>query len=81
MEGRERGARGSRDCERGAQLFVAREVHLAEAIESLLGQTYSDFRLVLLDDASVDQTEALSREYALAVARSVKPRSVLRAAE
>ena len=38
--------------------------HLAEAIESLLAQTYSDFRLVLLDDASVDQTEALAREYA-----------------
>jgi len=37
--------------------------HLREAIDSLLAQTYSDFALVLLDDASVDETEAIAREY------------------
>jgi hypothetical protein len=38
--------------------------HLPEAIESLLAQTYSDFQLVLLDDASADSTEAVARAYA-----------------
>jgi len=37
--------------------------HLREALDSLLGQTYGDFGLVLLDDASVDETEAIAREY------------------
>lgn len=43
--------------------------HLPEAIESLLWQSYSDFMLVLLDDASVDQTEAVARRYASRDAR------------
>ena len=38
--------------------------HLPEAIESLLAQTHSDFTLVLLDDASADETEAVARGYA-----------------
>ena len=37
--------------------------YLREAIESLLAQTYADFLLVLLDDASTDGTEAIAREY------------------
>jgi glycosyltransferase involved in cell wall biosynthesis len=37
--------------------------HLREALDSLLGQTYGDFGLVLLDDASADETEAIAREY------------------
>jgi len=37
--------------------------HLREAMDSLLAQTYTDFRLVLLDDASADETEAVAREY------------------
>jgi glycosyltransferase involved in cell wall biosynthesis len=37
-----------------------------EAIESILGQTYSDFALVLVDDCSTDETPAIAREYAAA---------------
>jgi glycosyltransferase involved in cell wall biosynthesis len=35
-----------------------------EAIESILGQTFSDFALVLVDDCSTDETAAIAREYA-----------------
>jgi hypothetical protein len=38
--------------------------HLPSAIESLLAQTWRDFTLVLLDDASADDTEAVARHYA-----------------
>jgi glycosyltransferase involved in cell wall biosynthesis len=37
--------------------------HLREAMDSLLGQTFGDFVLVLLDDASSDETESTAREY------------------
>jgi glycosyltransferase involved in cell wall biosynthesis len=37
--------------------------HLPEAMDSLLAQTCGDFQLVLLDDASVDDTEKVAREY------------------
>lgn len=36
---------------------------LREALDSLLAQAHADFRLVLLDDASSDGTEAIAREY------------------
>ena len=35
-----------------------------EAIESILGQTFTDFALVLVDDCSTDETPAIAREYA-----------------
>jgi glycosyltransferase involved in cell wall biosynthesis len=38
--------------------------HLPEAIESLLVQTHREFTLVLLDDASSDDTESVARTYA-----------------
>jgi glycosyltransferase involved in cell wall biosynthesis len=38
--------------------------HLPEAIESLLAQTHRDFTLILLDDASADETESVARGYA-----------------
>lgn len=47
----------------GATLFN-RAQYLREALDSLLAQTYRDFRLVLVDDASSDETEAVAREYA-----------------
>jgi glycosyltransferase involved in cell wall biosynthesis len=34
-----------------------------EAIESILGQTFTDFALVLVDDCSTDETPAIAREY------------------
>jgi glycosyltransferase involved in cell wall biosynthesis len=38
--------------------------HFREAIESILGQTFTDFALVLVDDASSDSTPEIAREYA-----------------
>ena len=35
-----------------------------EAIESILGQTFTDFALVLVDDVSSDSTPAIALEYA-----------------
>lgn len=35
-----------------------------ESLESILGQTYRDFGLVLVDDCSTDGTETIGREYA-----------------
>ena len=43
--------------------------HLPEAIESLLAQTHRDFTLILLDDASADETESVARGYAARDAR------------
>jgi glycosyltransferase involved in cell wall biosynthesis len=43
--------------------------HLPEAIESLLAQTHRDFTLILLDDASADETESSARAYASRDAR------------
>jgi glycosyltransferase involved in cell wall biosynthesis len=43
--------------------------HLPEAIESLLAQTHGNFTLILLDDASADETESVARGYASRDAR------------
>jgi glycosyltransferase involved in cell wall biosynthesis len=40
------------------------ERFLAEALDSLLSQSYSDFELIISDNASSDGTEAICREYA-----------------
>jgi glycosyltransferase involved in cell wall biosynthesis len=37
--------------------------HLPHALESLLAQTYGNFALLMLDDASPDATEAVARPY------------------
>ena len=47
--------------------------HLPEAIKSLLVHTHEDFVLLLLDDASVDDTESVARGY---VARDARVRYV-----
>ena len=40
------------------------ERYVAEAIESILSQTFEDFELVILDNASTDGTEQICRSYA-----------------
>ena len=40
------------------------EKHIAEALDSLLAQTYQDFRLIVLDDQSTDNTEQIILERA-----------------
>ena len=40
------------------------ENYLAEAIDSILGQTFTDFELVISDNASTDRTEEICRKYA-----------------
>jgi glycosyltransferase involved in cell wall biosynthesis len=40
------------------------EKFLAESIESLLGQSYEDFELIISDNASTDGTEDICRKYA-----------------
>jgi glycosyltransferase involved in cell wall biosynthesis len=37
--------------------------HLREATDSILAQTERDFVMLMLDDGSVDETEAIAREY------------------
>src|SRR5688572_10606039 len=37
--------------------------NLRQALDSLVGQSYGDFMLLLLDDASSDDTERVAREY------------------
>lgn len=40
------------------------EKYVGATIESLLAQTFSDFELIISDNASTDETEAVCREYA-----------------
>ncbi|GAA4673460.1 glycosyltransferase family 2 protein [Pseudonocardia yuanmonensis] len=42
------------------------ERYLPEALDSLLGQSYGDFELIISDNASTDGTEQICREYAAA---------------
>ena len=45
------------------------ENYLAEAVQSVLDQTYSDFELVISDNASEDRTEEICRDFAAADTR------------
>lgn len=42
------------------------EEYLTEALDALLGQTYTDYELIISDNASTDATEAICRRYAAA---------------
>jgi glycosyltransferase involved in cell wall biosynthesis len=39
------------------------ETYLAQALDALLGQSYSDFELIISDNASTDRTEEICRRY------------------
>lgn len=45
------------------------EKFIREALDSLLAQTFTDFELIISDNASTDSTEAICREYASRDAR------------
>ncbi len=40
------------------------EVFLAEAIESILNQSFADFEFVIIDDGSTDKTSSILSSYA-----------------
>ena len=40
------------------------EKYLRQALDSILAQTYTDFKLIISDNASTDSTEQICREYA-----------------
>ena len=40
------------------------ENYLCKAIESILSQTYTDFELIISDNASTDQTQSICEKYA-----------------
>jgi glycosyltransferase involved in cell wall biosynthesis len=46
-----------------------REAYIADAIESVLGQRFTDFELVVVDDGSADATRAIAERYARTDAR------------
>jgi glycosyltransferase involved in cell wall biosynthesis len=49
--------------------------YLVEAIESVLGQTYQDFELIVADDGSVDDTQARMATYAGRIRHLLLPHS------
>jgi glycosyltransferase involved in cell wall biosynthesis len=40
------------------------EKYIGEAIESILAQTFQDFEIVIVDDTSIDETNAIIQTYA-----------------
>lgn len=45
-------------------IFLNEERFLAEAIESVIGQSYRDWELLLVDDGSTDRSTSIAREFA-----------------
>jgi glycosyltransferase involved in cell wall biosynthesis len=44
-------------------IFLDEEKYLAEAIESVIAQSYANWELILVDDGSTDGSEAIARSY------------------
>jgi glycosyltransferase involved in cell wall biosynthesis len=44
-------------------IFLNEEKYLAEAIESVIAQSFADWELLLVDDGSTDRSEEISRTY------------------
>ncbi len=44
--------------------FYNRQAFLAEAVESVIGQTFSDWELLLVDDGSTDNSAAIAQKFA-----------------
>ena len=61
--GVERGATGAPRVSLGMPVYNG-EAYLAQALDSLLAQTFGDFELVISDNASTDATESICRAYA-----------------
>src|SRR5580765_6761452 len=45
--------------------FLNEEIFLAESIESVLSQTYTNWEIILVDDGSTDHSTAIAKKYAL----------------
>ena len=45
-------------------IFLNSEAFIAEAIDSVLAQSFSSFELILVDDGSTDASSAIARRYA-----------------
>lgn len=44
--------------------FLNAQAHLAEAVESVIGQTFTDWELLLVDDGSSDDSPRIARDFA-----------------
>ena len=53
------------------------ERYIAQAIESLLAQTFTDFKIIISDNASTDSTAAICQRYAAADARVYSTRNAV----
>lgn len=52
------------------------ELHIREFIESVLGQSYTSWELIIVDDGSIDQTRSIIDEYVLRDERVHRPETL-----